>query len=78
MIRVVEKKEIDQDAWDDLVSKSSFSSWFQTKEAYGFFDSLSFLEAFAFGVEREGLLKGVIVGYVQKDGNRIKQYLIIL
>ena len=33
-----------------------------------FFGSLSFLEAFAYAVEDSGLLKGVVVGYVQKDG----------
>ena len=58
-----------------MVQTSSVASWFQTKEAYDFFDGLSFLEAFAYGVEKDDLLKGVVVGYVQKDGGGIKQFL---
>nr|MCR5040144.1 aminoacyltransferase [Bacteroidales bacterium] len=45
-----------------------------TQEAYAFFDELSFLEAFAYGVESEGQLKGLVVGYIQKDGGKLKQF----
>lgn len=75
MPRVIKIKEIDDKAWEGLAQTSSVASWFQTREAYGFFDSLPFLEAFAFGVEGEGRLKGVVVGYIQKDGGKIKQFL---
>lgn len=67
-------KEIKRSAWDGLVVQSPVASWFQTPEAYDFFDSLSFLEAFCVAVETKGVLKGVVVGFVQKDGGRIKQY----
>ena len=66
---------IKQGAWSDLVQSSTVASWFQTPEAYRFFDSLSFLEAFCVAVENDGVLKGVAVGYIQKDGGKIKQFL---
>ena len=74
MPKIVDIQDIVQSAWDDLVSASSVANWFQTREAYDFFASLSFLETFAFGVEDQGCLKGVVVGYIQKDGGRIKQF----
>lgn len=75
MPKVIKIKEINDKAWEGLAQTSSVASWFQTREAYVFFDSLPFLEAFAFGVEGEGRLKGVVVGYIQKDGGKIKQFL---
>mgnify|MGYP002623015570 FL=1 len=73
-MNLVEVNDINRDAWAELARRSSVATWFQTEEAYRFFDSLSFLEAFAFGVENEGKLKAVVVGYVQKDGGRLKQF----
>ena len=75
MSKVVEIKDIDTKAWEDLSSISPVASWFQTREAYDFYNNLTFLEAFALGVENEGRLKGVVVGYVQKDGGRLKRFL---
>ena len=67
--------DIDIKTWSDLVQSSTVASWFQTTEAYRFFDSLSFLEAFCVAVESCGVLKGVVVGFIQRDGGRLKQYL---
>lgn len=75
MPKVVEFKDIVSSKWEALVRASSVATWFQTKEAYDFFDSLSFLEVFALGVEEEGRLTGVVVGIIQKDGGKLKQYL---
>ena len=75
MWKIVDSRDVDVVAWASLAQTSSVTSWFQTKEAYCFFGSLSFLEAFAYGVEKDDLLKGVVVGYVQKDGGGIKQFL---
>lgn len=75
MPKVVEYKDIVSSKWEALVRASSVATWFQTKEAYVFFDSLSFLEVFALGVEEEGRLTGVVVGIIQKDGGKLKQYL---
>ena len=57
-----------------MVYRSPVATWFQTQEAFAFFSSLSFLEAFACGVENDGKLKGVVVGYIQKDGDKIKRF----
>ena len=75
MLKVVEVQEIELGSWDVLSKSSSVYTWFQTPEAYRFFGSLSFLDAFAFGVKNEGVLKGVVMGYVQKDGGRMKRFL---
>lgn len=50
------------------------NNWFQTEECYNFLKSMSFLEAFKFEVCRDGEVKGRIVGYLQKDGGRLKQF----
>ncbi len=67
-------EQIGRTAWDKLIEQSPVASWFQTPEAYSFFDSLSFFEAFCIAVENNGVLKGVAVGYIQKDGGRLKQF----
>ncbi len=74
MIQIL-NNNISRDRWCEISSNSRFTNYFQTPQCYDFFQSLSFLEAFAFGVEEGGVLKGVIVGYIQKDGGKIKQYL---
>ncbi len=73
-MRIVEGNHIDSKAWSDLVNHSSVATWFQTQEAFAFFSSLSFLEAFAYAVEAEGQLRCVVVGYIQRDGGRIKRF----
>lgn len=73
-MRLLDIKEIKCSDWDELVANSTVATWFQTKEAYKFYDSLSFLEAFVFAVESEGTLKAVLVGFIQKDGGRIKRF----
>lgn len=75
MKSLIEIQDIDKSQWDALIQSSPVATWFQTQEAFGFFDSLSFMEAFAVAVESEGKLKGLAVGYVQKDGGRLKQFL---
>lgn len=51
------------------------TNWFQSDECLNFYRRLSFVEPFECSVERNGVVKGRIVGYVQKDGGRIKQFL---
>lgn len=74
MPKVVEVKDVDSNAWEGLLRTSRVSTWFQTREAFEFYDNLPFLEAFVLGVENDGRLKGLVVGYVQKDGGRLKQF----
>lgn len=73
-MRIIEGNHIDPKAWSDLVNSSPVATWFQTQEAFAFFSRLSFLEAFAYAVETEGQLKGVVAGYIQKDGGKIKRF----
>ena len=73
-MRIIEGEQIDSVLWSELVNQSPVATWFQTQEAYVFFGSLSFLEAFVLAVESDGQLKGLVAGYIQKDGGRIKQF----
>jgi len=67
---------IDEDAWIKLIEKSCTSTWFQTKEAYDFFASLSdMFEPFFWGVKSEEELKGICVGYITREKNPLKQIL---
>lgn len=50
------------------------NNWFQTDECFEFYSNLSFLEPFKFEVKRGGEVKGRIVGYIQKDGGKLKQF----
>ena len=67
-------EEIDAVQWKALVRESAVSTFFQTKACYEFYAGLSFMKAFVFGVTEDDALKGVIVGYIQKDGGRMKQF----
>lgn len=73
-MRIVEGYHIDTIAWAELVKHSPVATWFQTQEAFAFFDGLSFLQAFACAVESGGRLRGIVVGYIQKDGGKLKRF----
>lgn len=73
-MKIVEGKYIDSEAWAELVQRSPVATWFQTREAFTFFTSLTFLRTFAYAVEDDGQLKGLVVGYMQKDGGKLKQF----
>lgn len=61
--------------WDSLVNRSAWATWFQTREAYLFYTRVSQeMTPFVFGVEEGAVLTGVIVGYVTKAQNAIKQF----
>lgn len=72
---VCDIKEINQESWQKLIHESHTATWFQTRDAYQFFDGLSFIEAFVVAVKSDDVLKGLATGYIQKDGGRLKQYL---
>ena len=67
--------EIDPAQWQELVVNSPTSSYFQTSVCYRFFESLTFLKPFIFGVSENGRLVGVLSGYIISDGNLIKRFL---
>lgn len=76
MINIISNIEkINLVEWETLVSNSSTSSFFQTKACYDFYKSLSFFEPFVFAVIEKDVLKGVIIGYIQKENNKIKHFL---
>ena len=75
MYRILTYYEINPLAWQKLVDESPYATWFQTKEAYQFYAVNSTeMTPFACGVEREGELRAVCVGYVTKERSRIKQF----
>ena len=74
-MEVVELNEIRREDWAELVDGSSVATWFQTKEAYVFFGSLSFWERFGFAVKTDGKLKGVVLGVVQREGGIVRRFL---
>jgi len=59
-----------------LLFCSSTTSFFQSKSCYDFYASLSFMEPFVYAVKEKDVLKGVIIGYLQKENNTIKHYFI--
>jgi hypothetical protein len=66
--------EIDANQWNDLIKNSPVASFFQTRECYDFYASLSFLEPFVFGVSENNRLMGLICGYIVADGGRLKRF----
>lgn len=62
--------------WNDLISSSMTRSFFQTKECYDLYAANpEFMKPFCFAVEDCNNLKGVIIGYIQADGGKVKRYL---
>lgn len=66
--------DIDPQQWQSLVERSPYATWFQTPEAYAFYASSSDeLTPFTIGVDEDGQLMGVVVGYTTRETNPIKQ-----
>ena len=81
-MRVIGYKDIDRAEWSVLVKASATGTWFQTPEAYCFYESMpEFFRPFVVAVERvndlanERTLRGVCVGYVTIEKNALKQML---
>ena len=74
MIKLLTYPDIDPQQWSELVQSSPTATWFQTNEAYRFYQSVSGMQAFAYGVAEEGRLVGVIVGFTTQSTNAIQQY----
>ena len=74
MVKILTYHEIDQQQWNELVQSSPTATWFQTDEAYRFYQSVSGMQAFAYGVAEEDRLVGVIVGFTTQSTNAIQQY----
>lgn len=74
MITIRTYSEIDKQYWKSLVETSPVATWFQTDEAYRFYQSVNDMCAFAYGVVEEDKLVGVIVGYTTQEKCKFKQY----
>ena len=76
MIKILTYNEIDKHQWQALVEQSPTATWFQTPEAYDFYMSVPCeMTPYAIGVEESGVLKGVVVVYLTKEKNPIKQFI---
>ncbi len=77
-------EDINRQQWEQLVAESSVATWFQTPEAYDFFASLPniltpFVVAlvetpFCASPSTSQSIKGLVVGYITKDKNPIRQF----
>ena len=75
MIKLLTYNQIDPQQWQALVDSSPYATWFQTKEAYEFYAANpDEMMPFALGVEEDGHLAGVIVGYTTQEKCIFKQY----
>ena len=75
-IKLLTYYEINPRAWQMLVDQSPTATWFQTLEAYQFYASQkNEMIPFAIGVSEDDRLVGVVVGYITKEKNALKQYL---
>jgi len=75
-MKILSINDIIRDKWSRLVASSATGTWFQTPEAYDFFASMPELyKPFVIGVENDGVLRGVCVGYVTIEKNAIKQFM---
>ena len=74
MMRILQNNDIDRAEWSKLVAASSTGTWFQSPEAYEFYASQPDLfTPFAIGLEDEGKLRVVCVGYVTVEKSAVKQ-----
>lgn len=76
MTQLLTYPDIDPQQWQVLINRSPYATWFQTKEAYEFYAAnKEEMMPFAVGVEEDGHLTGVMVGYTTQERNPIKQLL---
>lgn len=76
MVKILTYHEIDIQQWQELIENSATATWFQTPEAYQFYvANKEEMIPFAIGVEEDGHLTGVIVGYTTQERNPIQQLL---
>lgn len=58
-------QDIDTAAWEDLLQRTDTATWFQSPAAYRFYATVpQEFVPFAYAVEEEGKLTGVIIGYI--------------
>lgn len=74
-MKVLSRNDINRDEWGALVASSFTGTWFQTPEAYSFYESMPELfKPFVVAVKSEEL-RAVCVGYVTVEKNAVKQFM---
>ena len=56
--------QINPSQWQNLIETSPTATWFQTPEAYQFYQSVPDMQPFAVAIQRTNGLAGVCVGYI--------------
>ena len=74
MIKILTYHEINQQQWQQLIERSPYATWFQTDEAYRFYQSVCDMQAFAYGVSEDDNLVGLVVGYTTQEKCKFKQH----
>jgi len=74
MIKVLNEKEIDDTAWRNLLKNSGKATFFQSPECYQFYKKLTFLQPFLYGVSKQGVLTGLVCGYLIAEGSVLKRF----
>ena len=74
MINILIYHDIDQQQWQQLIERSLYATWFQTDEAYRFYQSVCDMQAFAYGVSEDDNLVGLVVGYTTTEKCKFKQH----
>jgi len=73
---ILSANNINRVEWSKLVASSATGTWFQSVEAYEFFASMPELfKPFVIGLENDGVLRAVCVGYITVEKNPLKQFL---
>ena len=66
--------EINPLQWKELLDQSTTATFFQTRECFDFYNSLSFLKPFVYGVSENDTLVGILCGYIIAEGNILKRF----
>lgn len=67
--------DIHPQAWDALAERSEWATWFQTREAYDFYSRMPHeMQSFVFGAEENGVLVGIVAGYITQERGAIRQF----
>lgn len=75
-MKIIQFDNINNSEWRRLVETSATGTWFQGPEAYSFYESLPDLfKLFVVGLENEGKLRAVCIGYVTVEKSSLKQFL---
>lgn len=71
----IKHNRINTEQWANILKESPTATWFQSAEAYSFYTSMPDLfDPFVYAVENGGALKGIIVGYITREKNALKQF----